>query len=73
MQSAIRRLPAEESYARNYRIMTSHQLSLMHDVLPDSKEIQPKDDIPYLTPYILEAEAEAKEKDELNNIKLVKH
>ncbi|EIF45585.1 ubiquinol-cytochrome c reductase complex 14 kda protein [Brettanomyces bruxellensis AWRI1499] len=41
MQSAIRRLPAEESYARNYRIMTSHQLSLMHDVLPDSKAIQP--------------------------------
>ncbi len=73
MQSAIKRLPAEESYARNYRIMTSHQLSLMHDVLPDSKAIQPEDDIPYLTPYILEAEAEAKEKAELDNIKLVKH
>ncbi|QPG73637.1 hypothetical protein FOA43_000949 [Brettanomyces nanus] len=73
VQTAIRRLPADESYSRNFRIMTAHQLSLSNDVLPDSRAIQPEEDVPYLTPYILEAEAEAKEKRELDNIKLLKH
>lgn len=73
VQTAIRRLPADESYARNFRILTAHQLSLSHDVLPDAKAVQPEEDVPYLTPYILEAEAAAKEKEDLNNIKMSKH
>ncbi|GMF37953.1 unnamed protein product [[Candida] boidinii] len=72
MQKAIARLPASESYARNYRILTAHQLSLSQSVLPESKAVKPEEDIPYLTPYILEAEAEAFEKDELNNISFSK-
>ncbi|VEU22504.1 DEKNAAC103405 [Brettanomyces naardenensis] len=73
VQKAISRLPAEESYARNFRILTAHQLSLSHDVLPDSKAVTPEEDTPFLTPYILEAEAEAREKDELDSIEVKKH
>ncbi|KAG0681498.1 Cytochrome b-c1 complex subunit 7 [Pichia californica] len=67
VQKAISRLPVEESYARNYRIITSHQLAVSIDVLPSNKAIQPSEDVPYLTPYILEAEAEIAEKESLNN------
>lgn len=70
MQKAISRLPTEESYARNYRIMTCHQLAVSVDVLPDSKAIKAEEDTPYLLPYILEAEAEIAEKEALNNSKL---
>ncbi|GMM30804.1 ubiquinol--cytochrome-c reductase subunit 7 [Martiniozyma asiatica (nom. inval.)] len=67
MQKAISRLPAEESYARNFRIMTAHQLTLSHDLLPESKRVKVEDDVPYLTPYIIEAEAEIAEKAALND------
>lgn len=70
MQKAISRLPAEESYARNYRIISAHQLAVSIDVLPKEKELKPEEDTPYLTPYILEAEAEAFEKEALNNAKV---
>jgi ubiquinol-cytochrome c reductase subunit 7 len=67
MQKAISRLPVEESYARNFRIITAHQLFLSADVLPESKSIKASEDVPYLTPYVLEAEAELAEKAALNN------
>lgn len=70
VQKAISRLPTEESYARNYRIIAAHQLSVSIDVLPESKAVKPHEDVPYLTPYILEAEAEIAEKEALNNSKL---
>lgn len=72
MQKAISRLPAEESYLRNYRILTAHQLSLSHNLLPESKQVSDEDDTAYLTPYILEAEAENAEKAELDNISFAK-
>lgn len=72
MQKAISRLPAEESYARNYRIITAHQLAVSIDLLPESKAIKPEEDTPYLTPYLLEAEAEIAEKEALNNSALAK-
>lgn len=72
MQKAISRLPAEESYARNYRIVTAHQLAVSIEVLPESKAIKASEDTPYLTPYILEAEAELAEKAALNNSTLAK-
>ncbi|GME85357.1 unnamed protein product [Ambrosiozyma monospora] len=71
-QKAISRLPAEEIYARNYRIMTAHQLALTASILPESKALKPEEDVAYLTPYLLEAEAEAAEKEELNNLVLKK-
>ncbi|CDK26908.1 unnamed protein product [Kuraishia capsulata CBS 1993] len=67
MQKAISRLPASESYARNYRILTAHQLSLSHHVLSAAKSVKPEEDDAYLTPYILQAEFEAQEKEELDN------
>ncbi|CCE62160.1 hypothetical protein TPHA_0B04900 [Tetrapisispora phaffii CBS 4417] len=68
MQKVLRRLPEEESYTRNYRIIRAHQTELTHHLLPKTQWIQAKEDVPYLLPYILEAEAAAKEKDELDNL-----
>ncbi|EGW30581.1 ubiquinol-cytochrome c reductase complex 14 kDa protein [Spathaspora passalidarum NRRL Y-27907] len=70
MQTAIRRLPEDLSYARNYRILTAHQLALTHQLLPADKAVKPEEDDHYLIPYILEAEAEAFEKAELDNIEV---
>ncbi|KAK6456344.1 ubiquinol-cytochrome c reductase complex 14 kDa protein [Scheffersomyces xylosifermentans] len=67
-QKAISRLPDNEIYARNYRFITAHQLALSHQLLPTNKAIQPEEDNHYLIPYILEAEKEAFEKAELDNI-----
>lgn len=71
-QTALRRLPADESYARIYRIINAHQLSLSHHLLPKDKWTKQEDDIPYLTPYLLEAEAFVKEKEELDNLEVAK-
>lgn len=72
MQKAISRLPPMESYARNYRIINAHQLSLSHDLLSAEKAIKPEEDNHYLIPYILEAEKEAFERAELDNIEVTK-
>lgn len=53
MQTAIRRLPADLSYSRNYRILTAHQLALSHQLLPAEKAVKPEEDDHYLIPYIL--------------------
>ncbi|BAO37656.1 cytochrome b-c1 complex subunit 7 [Kluyveromyces marxianus] len=71
-QTALRRLPADESYARIYRIVNAHQLALTHHLLPKEKYLKAEDDVPYLTPYLLEAEAFAKEKEELDNLEVAK-
>lgn len=68
MQTAISRLPATESYARNFRIINAHQLALSHSLLPADKALTFQEDIPYLTPYILEAEMEAAERAELDEV-----
>ncbi|ODV77677.1 14 kDa subunit of cytochrome bd ubiquinol oxidase [Suhomyces tanzawaensis NRRL Y-17324] len=70
MQKALARLPEQESYARNYRVISAHQLAISHQLLPPSKAIQPEEDTHYLIPYILEAEKEAFEKAELDNIQV---
>lgn len=70
VQLAISRLPTEESYARNYRIISAHQLAISIDVLPESKALKASEDTPYLTDLILEAEAQIAEKEALNNSKL---
>lgn len=68
MQKALSRLPASEIYSRNFRLLTAHQLALSHHLLPLEKQVTYENDTPYLTPYILEAELEAAEKSELDNI-----
>ncbi|KAG5419931.1 QCR7 [Candida metapsilosis] len=70
MQKAIKRLPPSLSYARNFRILTAHQLSLTQQILPAEKALKPEEDDHYLIPYILEAEKEAFEKAELDNIEV---
>lgn len=67
-QKAISRLPAEVSYARNFRIITAHQCGLSHQLLPAGKAVKPEEDTHYLIPYLLEAEKEAYEKSELDHI-----
>ncbi|RCK54400.1 Cytochrome b-c1 complex subunit 7 [Candida viswanathii] len=70
MQTALKRLPDDLSYSRNYRILTAHQLALSHHLLPAGKGVKPEEDTHYLIPYILEAEKEAFEKAELDNIEV---
>ncbi|KAH3899542.1 probable Cytochrome b-c1 complex subunit 7 [Saccharomycodes ludwigii] len=70
VQTALKRLPTDESYARVYRIINAHQLELTHHLLPKDQQLKPSDDVPYLLPYILEAEASVKEKQELDNLEV---
>ncbi|AAS54103.1 AFR731Wp [Eremothecium gossypii ATCC 10895] len=70
VQTALRRLPEEESYARVFRIIQAHQLELTHHLLPKHKWTKPEEDKSYLLPYLLEAEAAAKEKLELDALEL---
>lgn len=71
-QTALKRLPADESYARNYRIIRAHQTELTHHLLPKNEWVKAEEDIPYLLPYILEVEAAAKEREELDNLEVSK-
>lgn len=72
MQLALRRLPPTESYDRVYRLIRASQLSLSHKLAPASDVIQPEQDDHYLIPYILDVEAEAFEKEALDNLEVVK-
>ncbi|CDR41183.1 CYFA0S06e03378g1_1 [Cyberlindnera fabianii] len=72
MEKALARLPKEESYARNFRMLTAAQCAITHHLLPASKAVKPEEDTPYLLPYLLEAEAEAAERDQLDNIQVSK-
>lgn len=72
VQTALSRLPEDESYARNYRMIRAHQAELSHHLLSRNEWVKSQDDVPYLFPYILEAEAEANEKAELDNLVIVK-
>ncbi|SCW02996.1 LAFE_0G00650g1_1 [Lachancea fermentati] len=71
-QTALRRLPEDESYARIFRIIRAHQTELTHHLLPKSQWVKPEEDVPYMLPYLLEAEAAAKEKEDLDNLELTK-
>ncbi|KAK9460079.1 ubiquinol-cytochrome C reductase complex 14kD subunit-domain-containing protein [Lipomyces oligophaga] len=62
VQKAISRLDPKEYYDRVFRIRRAMQLSLSHQLLPKEERLKPEDDIRYLTPYILEAEAELRER-----------
>lgn len=49
-------------------MLTAHQCSLSHQLLPPNKAVKASEDDHYLIPYLLEAEKEAFEKKELDNI-----
>lgn len=43
MQTAIRRLPAKDTYERVYRFATAFQLSLSHQILPKDQWLKPEE------------------------------
>ena len=71
-QLALKRIPEDESYSRAFRIIRAHQTVLTHHLLPQKQWIKAEEDTPYLLPYLLEAEAEIKEKEDLDNLQLTK-
>lgn len=68
VEKAVSRLPKSELYARNFRTLTCAQLAITHHLLPKDQAVKAEQDKPYLLPYILELEAEAAEKQQLDNI-----
>lgn len=70
VQKALTRLPKDEIYARNFRTLTAAQCGITHHLLPKNEQVKAEDDVPYLLPYLLEIEAEAFEREELDNIKV---
>lgn len=69
---ALSRLSAKESYDRIYRIRRATQLSMQHKLLPKSEWVTDQDDVPYLGPLLAQIEAEAKEKQALDTLSIVK-
>jgi ubiquinol-cytochrome c reductase subunit 7 len=63
VETALKLLPKEETYARHFRYKRAFQLSLMHRVLPKDQWTKPEEDIPYLQPYIEQAHQERKERE----------
>lgn len=72
MQLALRRLPPAESYDRVYRLIRGTQFSLSHKLATGSDVTTAEQDDHYLIPYILDVEAEAFEKEALDNLEVVK-
>lgn len=72
MLKALARLPPRESYDRIYRIRRATQLSLQQKVLPKAEWTKPEEDVPYLTPILEQLAAEAKEKDAMDTLTILK-
>nr|P46268.1 RecName: Full=Cytochrome b-c1 complex subunit 7; AltName: Full=Complex III subunit 7; AltName: Full=Complex III subunit VII; AltName: Full=Ubiquinol-cytochrome c reductase complex 14 kDa protein [Cyberlindnera jadinii]AAA86879.1 ubiquinol-cytochrome c oxidoreductase subunit VII [Cyberlindnera jadinii] len=72
VQKALSRLPKDEIYARNFRMLTAAQCGITHHLLSADKALKPSEDTPYLLPYLLELEAEAAERVELDNVEVAK-
>ncbi|KAL2260708.1 hypothetical protein VTK26DRAFT_5207 [Humicola hyalothermophila] len=69
---ALGRLSPKESYDRIYRIRRATQLSLQQKILPKSEWTKPEEDVPYLTPILEQLHAEAKERDALDTLTVLK-
>jgi ubiquinol-cytochrome c reductase subunit 7 len=69
---ALSRLSPKESYDRIYRIRRATQLSLQHKLLPKNEWTKPEEDVPYLTPILEQLYAEAKEKNALDTLTVLK-
>ncbi|KAJ5907870.1 Cytochrome b-c1 complex subunit 7 [Penicillium taxi] len=68
VQKAIKRLPSKEAYDRVFRIRRAFQCSISHTLLPPAEQIQPHEDVEYLSPIIREIEKENKEREDLDNL-----
>ena len=72
MLKALSRLSPQESYDRIYRIRRATQLSLQQKILPKAEWTKPSEDVPYLTPILEQLAAEAKERDALDTLTVLK-
>lgn len=71
--TALKRLPPRQSYDRVFRIRRATQLSLQQKVLPRADWTKPEDDKPYLSPLLAAIEAEAREREALDTVSIVKN
>jgi ubiquinol-cytochrome c reductase subunit 7 len=69
---ALNRLSPRQRYDRLYRIRRATQLSLQHKLLPRNEWTKPEEDVPYLTPILEQLIAEAKEKQNLDTLAVLK-
>ncbi|KPI44018.1 Cytochrome b-c1 complex subunit 7 [Cyphellophora attinorum] len=70
VQLALKRLPPKEAYDRIFRLRRAFQCSISHQLLPREEQTKPEDDYEYLTPIIKEIEAAAKERADLESMKV---
>ncbi|KAK3307916.1 cytochrome b-c1 complex subunit 7 [Chaetomium strumarium] len=69
---ALNRLSPRQRYDRLYRIRRATQLSLQHKLLPKNEWTKPEEDVPYLQPILEQLIAEAKEKQQLDTLAVLK-
>jgi len=72
VQLALKRLPPKEAYDRVFRLRRAFQASLAHQLLPPDQQTKPHEDVKYLTPIIKEIEAENQERDDLEEMVVMK-
>ncbi|KAK4234492.1 cytochrome b-c1 complex subunit 7 [Achaetomium macrosporum] len=69
---ALNRLTPRQRYDRLYRIRRATQLSLQHKILPKNEWTKPEEDVPYLQPILEQLVAEAKERQKLDTLTVLK-
>lgn len=72
MLKALKRLPPRQSYDRVFRLRRATQLSLQQKVLPRAEWTKPEDDKPYIAPLLAALEAEAREREDLDALTVLK-
>ncbi|KAK5110760.1 hypothetical protein LTR62_005637 [Meristemomyces frigidus] len=68
VQLALKRLPPKEAYDRVFRMRRAFQCSLAHQLLPQTEWTKAEDDYQYLSPIIIEIEAENSEREDLDSM-----
>ncbi|KAI1380846.1 putative ubiquinol--cytochrome-c reductase [Hypoxylon crocopeplum] len=69
---ALKRLPPKEAYDRVYRLRRAFQCSTTHRLLPREEWTKQEEDVPYLQPLINQVLAEAKEKQALDSMTIIR-
>ncbi|BFZ11253.1 hypothetical protein BsWGS_14292 [Bradybaena similaris] len=62
LAEALKRIPKQELYARNYRILRANQLCMLKQILPRDQWTVYEEDTHYLLPYMEEVEKEFEER-----------
>merc|ERR1712071_89746 len=70
VQKAISRLSEREQYDRAFRLRTAIQQSILHKGLPKEQWVTSEQDTRYMTPVVLEVEAENNERAYYDNIEV---